>query len=279
MIAVDNFSTDGSHRYLERELEDPDTVLRSSADCVAAVRNRGAEAADAACLAFIDSDTVVPDGYFATAVDVLERTGASATGAMVAVPRSEGRIPYTWYNLQRNPESGPVHYLNSANFFVRAPAYAEVGGFDETLDSGEDSDICLRLRERGHRIFECLELTSVHLDNPRSPREFYRQQLWHARGMMSTVRTREINKPLAATVLYGAGVLAPPLAAFVPGPSLSVLTVAGAILLSTSFVAGLASGYRMLRARRFTHPLTAVGLFHLYFVSRCHALLGMLRPR
>lgn len=279
VIAVDNFSTDGSHRYLESELEDRDTVLRSSADNVAAVRNRGADAADAECLAFVDSDTVIPAGYFATAVDVLERTGESATGAMVAVPRSEGRIPYTWYNLQRNPESGIVHYLNSANFFVRARAYAEVGGFDETLDSGEDSDICLRLRERGHRIFECLELTSVHLDNPRSPREFYRQQLWHARGMLSTVRAGEINKPLAGTVLYGTGALAPPLSALAPGPSLSGPVVVGAVLVSTTFVAGLAAAYRMLRARRFTHPLTAVGLFHLYFVSRCHALLGMLWPR
>lgn len=277
VVAVDNGSTDGSLDCLERRLSASDVVLRSDASNVSAVRNQGAAVSDAECLAFLDSDTVIPSGYFTTAVDVLDTTGASATGAMVAVPRSEGRIPYTWYNLQRNPESGAVHYLNSANFFVVRSAYSEVGGFDEALESGEDSEICLRLREHGHAIYECLALTSEHLDNPRSPRDFYAQQLWHARGMLSTVRAGTINKPLVATILYGLGVLAPPVVSVGGVAPLSFAGAAGLVALLTTLVAGLAAAYRMLGARRVTYPLTAVVLFHLYFVSRCHALLGMAR--
>ena len=276
IIAVDHESSDGSFRYLEDNLAPQDTLIRSGASNVAGVRNEGAEKAEATYLAFIDSDTVIPNEYFTEAVTVLYRTTASATGAMVRVPRSEGRLAHVWYSLQQNPESGPVHYLNSANFFVDRFAFNEVGGFDDSLKSGEDSDICMRLREMGHRIIESLALTSDHLDNPTSLPTFFKQQVWHAQGMLSTVRLDEVNKPLAATLGYGFAAVSPAVLGLYSGGRLSVWGAVVLIALATTSVSAAAAGYRMIRARRLVAPLTAIGLFHVYFISRWVALTNLL---
>src|SRR4029079_14954080 len=47
---------------------------------------------------------------------------------------------------------GPVAYVPSAAIIGRRSALLEVGGFDETLPSGEDVDLCWRLIESGSRV-------------------------------------------------------------------------------------------------------------------------------
>ncbi len=47
---------------------------------------------------------------------------------------------------------GPVSYVPSAAIICRRSAVLEVGGFDETLHSGEDVDLCWRLVESGSRL-------------------------------------------------------------------------------------------------------------------------------
>ena len=47
---------------------------------------------------------------------------------------------------------GTVSYVPSAAIICRRRALIEVGGFDETLESGEDVDLCWRLIEAGARL-------------------------------------------------------------------------------------------------------------------------------
>src|SRR6185369_5256334 len=47
---------------------------------------------------------------------------------------------------------GTVSYVPSAAIICRRAALIEVGGFDETLTSGEDVDLCWRLNEAGARL-------------------------------------------------------------------------------------------------------------------------------
>jgi GT2 family glycosyltransferase len=50
--------------------------------------------------------------------------------------------------------AGERAHLPSLNFSIRRALFEEVGGFDErfTRPAGEDTDLCFRLRRRGHRL-------------------------------------------------------------------------------------------------------------------------------
>lgn len=276
LIVVDNLSTDGSFDEASNWVGENDCLIQTDAATVGEVRNIGAREAYGELLAFIDSDTLIKPIHFERTVEVMSESKACATGAMVKVERSAGRIPYAWYNLQRHPESGFVEYLNSANIIIRRSAFEAVGGFDEALRSGEDADVCLRLREQGCNIYECLDLTAVHRDNPSTLRSFVRQQVWHGLGMFSTVRSTIIDKPVVATLGYGLGGVIPAAVAATTG--LNAISAAIASAGATSLVAIAATAFRTWKAGRVLLPLTTIGLYHLYFISRLLALFLLLGP-
>lgn len=271
LIIVDNESTDGSYEYLQTKFDDCATILRSGASSVASVRNVGADVAAGKFLAFLDSDCTIREAYFEEAVNVLSETGAAATGAMVAVSPAAGRIPHVWYTLHRNSSSGSVQYLNSANFFMRRSAFDSVGGFDDTLPSGEDADLCRRLRESGFTIIESPALTAQHWDNPRSISEFIRQQIWHGLGSFRTITQALFDKPTLVALFYGLSWLVTLIVLF--RSEMSSVGKLGLGIGIPSIAPVATTTYRFWRSGNVLKPVTAISLFHVYFLSRLLAFV------
>ncbi|TFV58251.1 mycofactocin system glycosyltransferase [Mycobacterium sp. PS03-16] len=128
----------------------------------AAARNTGAAAADTDFVAFLDSDVVPRRGW----LEALLGHFCDPAVALVA-PRIVGMgsqdNPVARYEAVRSsldlgqreapvlPYS-PVSYVPSAAIICRRRALEEVGGFDESMRSGEDVDLCWRLVEAGARL-------------------------------------------------------------------------------------------------------------------------------
>lgn len=127
-----------------------------------AARNTGMAACNTDYVAFLDSDVVPRRGW----LEALLGHFCDPAVALVA-PRIVGlREPENMvarYEAVRSSLDlghreapvvpyGSVSYVPSAAIICRRSMLKEVGGFDETLNSGEDVDLCWRLIESGARL-------------------------------------------------------------------------------------------------------------------------------
>lgn len=278
IIIVDHQSTDGSYEvalaYAQRA-----TVLRMAGGTISAVRNFGARHATAPVIAFIDSDVVVPPDYFRILRQVLDAVPTDAAGCEYDIPDRPHWSERVWYELHVVREDGYRHFINAGNFAVRRTAFDAVDGFDERLVTGEDTDICARLRAGGFRIFETHQLRAVHLGNPKSARGFFRKQVWHGLGGFSWVMFRRPNKATAMIVAHAVALLA---AAGVAAGLGRLPLVSRVVLVATLalIVPVVTVAYRYAETRRLVNPLGAVWLYTLFYLARVLALIAsVVRPR
>ncbi|MGA8332389.1 MAG: mycofactocin biosynthesis glycosyltransferase MftF [Mycobacterium sp.] len=139
-----------------------DVVRHTQSRGPAAARNTGLAACNTGFVAFMDSDVVPRRGWLeallghfcdpAVALVAPRIVGFAQTDHLVARyeavrssldlgQREAPVIPYT-----------SVSYVPSAAIICRISALRDIGGFDETLRSGEDVDLCWRLVEAGARL-------------------------------------------------------------------------------------------------------------------------------
>jgi glycosyltransferase involved in cell wall biosynthesis len=270
LIVLDHGSTDGSRELLESRYAREAQIADFRGGTIAAVRNHGVRLATGVVLSFIDADCVIPPNYLERLVEVLAATGAAATGAEVVPPPAPGWVEDVWYRLHRRTTDGEQEWIGSANLAVRRDAFDAVGGFDERLVTGEDTELCQRLRDRGYRIYESKQLTAVHLDNAKTLGDFYRKELWRGLGMFGTVRAGAIDKPTAMTVVHVALCAAAVLAlAAAPWPIPPRLGAAAGLVLA---VPAATLVYRGLGGGSVGRPLRALLLYEVYYAARAAAL-------
>lgn len=136
----------------------------------AGARNAGAARASGDVVAFCDSDCVPEGAWLDTllrhladpavalvAARVGHRSGRGQCHAPVPAGRLE-RFEQTWAPLDQGGAPalvrahGRVAWVPSACVVLRREAFSAVGGFDETLATGEDVDLCWRLEAAGWRL-------------------------------------------------------------------------------------------------------------------------------
>ncbi|RME71750.1 MAG: glycosyltransferase, partial [Planctomycetota bacterium] len=277
VIVVDNGSTDATPQVAR---EAGARVLSAPGVTVARLRNRGAEGARGAILAFVDADHTIGRGWAAAAAELLERPGVSAAGAPYRPP-ADGTWVQRTYDLLRAHPDGTVEtqWLGSGNLAVRREAFEEAGGFDESLATCADLDLCRRLREAGHTIVADERLESVHHGDPATLGELFRAELWRGRDALRFgLRVGWSLRNVVGTslpVVTLLSVLALVLSAALPyGRLVAALGAAGLL-----GVIGLRM-VRMLRnaRRRDLHTIAAtLVVATVYEIARAFALLA--RPR
>jgi GT2 family glycosyltransferase len=168
LIVVDDASRDESAVVARRAGASVISLAQNSGP--AAARNRGAAAASAEILFFVDADVAVaPDAVrrvvdsFATVPDL-----QAVFGSYDDAPRAQGLISqyrnllHHFVHQQGNPEASTFWAGCGA---IRRATLAQVGGFDEGAFGRaiEDIELGYRVRRAGHRILLDKGLLATHL--------------------------------------------------------------------------------------------------------------------
>jgi len=194
VIVVDNGSEDrtvetalGSNTVLSLR------VLRLKGAHISALRNYGASESKGEILAFLDADCLTPADWLSEANRIFEDTSQGIIGAHYQIPGDATWVGRTWCQDRMSDRVGPVSYVPSGDLFIRRELFVSVGGFDESIQTNEDSELCQRIIWAGWPVRACPELRVIHLGTPRTLLGFFRKQRWHGTHVF-TVFLRDPKK-------------------------------------------------------------------------------------
>ena len=255
IVVADNGSRDTSPDVARRAGA---LVLSLPGLSVSELRNRGASAAGATLIAFVDADHEIARTWARDALESLSIDCVGAVGALYRPP-----VNGTWvqrlYGALRGATSGrsEVAWLASGNLAVRREAFDAIGGFDVSLVACEDVDFCQRLRGAGWRIIGDERLESIHLGDPPTLAALFRAELWRGRNNLRVSFRGQLSLRDLPSIL-------------IPIADLLLLLAAVTATISSPFVR---AGWIVA-----TGSLTAIGLLSALRAIRIAARAGLRRP-
>lgn len=179
VIVADNGSVDGSPDVARSAGA---TVLTVPNVSVAELRNIAAGHSQSALLAFVDADHIIDPGWVPAALEILPDLTIGAAGAPCVPPPYGNWVQRAYGRLRpRLTAQQPVEWLGSGNMVVRREAFNQVDGFDASLETCEDVDLCNRLRAAGYRLVGDPRFRNVHLGDPATLRGLIYGELWRGR--------------------------------------------------------------------------------------------------
>lgn len=156
-------------------------------------RNAGLAEARGDWIAFIDADCVLAPSWLVHAAKLLQAYDRLILGWPASPPSPGTWVQEAWHvhwmnkNLAHETEAGEhvvkqggFRMITTRNLIMHREVAEIVGGFDETLATGEDTDFVFRASTQGIATWGLPTLSSVHLGEPSNLKKFFRQQLWHA---------------------------------------------------------------------------------------------------
>jgi GT2 family glycosyltransferase len=278
ILVADNGSVDDSAGVARRAGA---TVLDLPGLSVAQLRNRAAQGARGSILAFVDADHEIVPGWLEGAAETMGDERVGAVGALCEAP-SDGTWVQRTYDLLRRRPGGirDVEWLGSGNMAVLHQPFEALGGFDVSLHTCEDVDLCRRLRGAGWRVVQDPRLRNVHLGDPATLGDLFRSELWRGRdnlraSLRGPVRLAELPSvvyPVAELALLGLGLTGLAVGS-IAGLSLSALSIGG-----IAAAAGARAARMVVRAGHMTPRAygQAFAVAATYDLARAVALI---RPR
>lgn len=224
VIVVDNHSTDGSWKCLEREFPSVERILFEQNFGFAGGYNRAIEMVEAKYVVLLNSDVEVSEGWLEPLVTVLERDAsvvavqpkilayrekskfeyAGASGGFIdylGFPFCRGRImDTTEQDFGQYDEEIEVFWTTGAALCIRRDAFLAAGGLDEAFFAHmEEIDLCWRLKNKGYTLKAIPASVVYHLgggslpmNHPRKLFLNYRNNLLMLYKNLSGARRREV---------------------------------------------------------------------------------------
>jgi glycosyltransferase involved in cell wall biosynthesis len=161
------------------------TLLHQSNAGPAAARNTGAARAKGTFLAFTDDDCAPDPGWLKALAGHLSADCAVGGRTVNALPQnpysSTSQLIIDFVYARYNADASRARFFASNNLALPATLFRAAGGFDATLRTSEDRELCDRWLHSGHRMAYAPEAV-VHHAHSLTLRTFCRQHFNYGRG-------------------------------------------------------------------------------------------------
>jgi glycosyltransferase involved in cell wall biosynthesis len=262
IVVVDNGSKDNTMKIARSFDVD---VRENREGRVGAVRNFGVSISSGKIIAFIDADCVAPVHWISEGVKMVGAAGVGAVGGIYLLRENPSWIERGWV-LNTPIERSEVTTLVGGSMFIPRDLFNRVGGFDETINAGEDTKLSHEIRKLGFKLLMFRQLAVVHLGYPSTALGFMSRQFWHASSFFRS-KNGWLDRTFLLTLMYSLSiVIVPVLLAF--GQFRVAIPILVAIILGVlAFTIR-----RILFAKAFgsgvIRLVSAAIIDHLYFLAR-----------
>lgn len=267
VVVVDHDSTDATALLAERQFA---KVAKFIGGTISSVRNFGVKNSVGEILIFLDSDVTLTPQWFQNiekAIEDLRKNPNIITGSHCGSPENGTWLDRFWYESYGDEEN--VTNLGTGHMIITRKLFDQIGGFDESLLTGEDYNICMRAIKGGGQIVNNTDLRAIHHGYPQSLLGFVRREIWHGRGdAVSLSNVVKSKVALVALLFFSMHLIAGGLFFF---PGISMLTLAIPIL----GIVGIAviSSYVKFKHCRLIVILVNSLVFYFYFWGRVGSFL------
>lgn len=193
-------NTTASITEVESALDRSDAVVRvvdaSAVPGPSAARNRGWRNARADYVLFCDADDEVPADWVSSLYAALGVAEISGTPFTPYQPTPGLPLDATSHSVPLDSQFGGQFFPSCSVGFRRATLF-ELGGFDESLETCEDLDICYRARLAGYTL-RGTESTPLRYAVRNSFHDVYVQHLKYGRGDIAFTAKHRIVPPIVS---------------------------------------------------------------------------------
>lgn len=190
-ILVDGGSSDGTVAAAQAAGFSRTLVMPGAS--IPVCRNAGLRAATGDWIAFLDGDCEPAPDWLEQALPFLEQEPLVMLGWPARAPE-----PHTWVQAawlfhwsQKNPHREMrrgrevvaregFRLVTTRNLILHRAVADQLGGFNEELTTGEDTDFAFRADQSGIPVLGLPTLRVAHYGEPATFGQWYKQQLWHA---------------------------------------------------------------------------------------------------
>lgn len=242
IVIVDNGSSDRTVTFARREGA---KVLVKTDATIAGLRNLGATQVTGDTLVFIDADVTLSRDWLKQSLAVLDEIPDRSrfiTGSTCSVPEKTSFIQRHWFSKLTHSSSS---YVNSGHMIMSHETFKCLHGFDETLKTAEDYDICQRAKALNIEVFRSPEIVAYHHGYPTTLRQFVVREAWHGRQDFHSLRTF-VRSRTAILASVSSTMLVTGLATLI----FSGLTIASATIISASLL--ITMTFTVLKFRRLS---------------------------
>ena len=200
VIVVDNGSQDGSSEVATAAGA---RVLCKPGLQVGELRNEGVRAAMGEIVVFVDADHIIDPNWLAYAAERFKDPAVGAIGSPYLAP-PDGTWVQRAYGRLRGRVIGvrEVEWLGTGNLAIRRQVFEGLRGFDTSLHTCEDVDLCNRLRANGYQIVSDERLRSIHLGDPATLPCLFLSELWRGRDNLRVTFRAPITLRALPSVLF-----------------------------------------------------------------------------
>jgi glycosyltransferase involved in cell wall biosynthesis len=198
VIVVDNGSADNT---VEIAKQFPLQILIKKDVKVGGVRNFGAYHAKGEYLVFLDADCVVESAWLNKGISQLISQANLVLGGQYLLRDDPSWLEKYWV-LNSLKEQVYLTTLVGGCIFMRKNTFNAVGGFNVSLNSGEDSDLTHRLAAANFDVKIDPQLSVVHLGYPSEIIPFIKRQIWHSADYITNFKKSLSDKIFMLTLSF-----------------------------------------------------------------------------